>query len=1164
LQQFPLTSNGKLDRRALPAPDPGAFVSRGYQPPVSEAELDLAEIWKALLARDYVGRDDNFFELGGHSLLIVQMLEQLRRKGWSATVRSLFESPTLAALASLLRPDTATQPDIPPNLIPTGCRKITPEMLPLIALSPPDLERIVSSVPGGAENIQDIYPLTPLQEGLLFHHLVSGQGADTYVVPTLLAISSRERLDQLIAALQAVIERHDMLRTAVLWERLPQSVQVVYRHARLPVEEVTLSEHGDPATQARKWLEPARQRLDLTQAPLMKLRVAAHPGTDTWYALLQLHHLVGDNTSQEIMTAEIMAHLQGHQSQLPPALSYRDHVARALSNGDKQSAEEFFRRKLAGVTETTAPFGLLDVHGDGSRTEEAHEELDRMLTRGIRHHARRMEISPAALFHAAWALVVARTSAREDVVFGTVLLGRLQDTAAQRQPNNAGQPILGMFINTLPLRLRLTGLGARELVELTQRELVELLTHEQTSLATAQRCSGIGGSAPLFSTLLNYRHGGRSDSAGWMASEGIRVLAGRDRTNYPMTVSVEAAGERFVLTAQTDRRIDPKRITAYLRTTLEGLVRALEDSPQTLALDLPVLPESERYQLLNVFNDTRCSYPRDALIHELLEEQVTRTPDCIAVACGDQSLSYLQLNQRSNQLARYLIAQGVGPKQLVGICLERGLEMIIALFAILKAGGAYVPLDPSYPRERLSQMLADAKPKVVLTQQSLHDRLWMPVPGALSTPAIVCLDTHAPAMSNLDSSNPNPRQWGLRSSHLAYVIYTSGSTGTPKGVAIEHRNTVNLIWWARSVWNPAVLKATLLSTSLNFDLSVYECFVPLTTGGRLEIVANALSLARSHPADVTLINTVPSAIRALMDTGRIPSMTRVINLAGEPLEENVVSRIFAHSNVEQVYNLYGPTETTTYSTAITLRRESGFVRSIGRPIANTQIYVLNERRQLVPPDVTGEIYIGGDGVARGYLRRPELTAERFIPNPFAAPPVARLYKTGDLGRWNSDGTLEYLGRNDAQIKLRGFRIELGDIETSLSRHPFVKDVVVTARESDVDTGKRLVAYVIPNDPTLHDENVTESLRAHLRRVLPDYMIPNAFVLLDQFPLTPNGKVDRRALPASARSEAADGTLLKPTGKTEELLARIWSRLLSVERIGRHDNFFELGGHSLDV
>ncbi len=1162
LQQFPLTSNGKLDRRALPAPDPGAFVSRGHQPPVSQAERDLAEIWRVLLARDYVGREDNFFELGGHSLLIVQMLEQLRRKGWSATVRSLFESPTLATLASLLRKDTDTQPDIPPNLIPSGCRKITPEMLPLVALSPQHLERIVSSVPGGAENIQDIYPLTPLQEGLLFHHLVTGEGADTYVVPTLLAVSSRKRLDQLIAALQAVIDRHDILRTAVLWERLPQSVQVVYRHARLPVEEVTLSEHGDPAAQALEWLEPRQQRLDLTQAPLMRLRIAAHPGTDTWYALLQLHHLVGDNTSQDTMTAEVMAHLQGHPSQLPPALPYRDHVARALSKADGQAAEEFFRRKLADVTEATAPFGLLDVHGDGSQIEEAHEELDPMLARGIRHHARRMEISPATLFHAAWALVVARTSAREDVVFGTVLLGRLHGIAGGLQPN-AGQPLLGMFINTLPLRLRLSGVGVRQLVELTQRELVELLTHEQASLATAQRCSGIGGFTPLFSALLNYRHGGRRDSAGWMAAEGIHVLAGRDRTNYPMTASVEDSGEGFVLTAQTDRRIDPKRITAYLRTALEALVRALEESPQTPALDLPVLPESERRQLLDVFNDTRCSYPRDALIHELFEEQVTRTPDCIAAVCGEQSLRYSQLNQRANQLARHLMAQGVGPEELVGVCLERGLEMIIALFAILKAGGAYVPLDPSHPRERLAQMLADARPKVVVTQQSLQDRLPTPIPGSLPTPAIVSLDTHTPVIGKLVPNNPNPRERGLRSSHLAYVIYTSGSTGAPKGVAIEHRNTVNLICWARSVWDPAVLQSTLLSTSLNFDLSVYECFVPLTTGGRLEIVANALSLAQS-PADVTLINTVPSAIRALMDAGRIPSTTRVVNLAGEPLEENVVSRVFAQSHVERVYNLYGPTETTTYSSAIELSRETGFVRSIGRPIANTQIYVLNEQRQLVPPDVTGEIYIGGDGVARGYLRHPELTAERFIPNPFVAQPDAKFYKTGDLGRWNSDGTLEYVGRSDAQVKVRGFRIELGDIETSLARHPLVKEVAVTARDSDVDTGKRLVAYVILSDPSVQDENVAESLRAHLQRALPDYMIPSAFVFLDRFPLTPNGKVDRRALPAPARSEAVDSALLSPTGETEEQLARIWSRLLGVERIGRHDNFFELGGHSLDV
>jgi amino acid adenylation domain-containing protein len=563
------------------------------------------------------------------------------------------------------------------------------------------------------------------------------------------------------------------------------------------------------------------------------------------------------------------------------------------------------------------------------------------------------------------------------------------------------------------------------------------------------------------------------------------------------------------------------------------------------------MPEAERRQIIDSFNDTDVTYPKEKLIHELFECQVERTPEAIAVLCEGCSLTYAALNQKSNQLARYLRIRGVGPETLVGICVERGIEMAVGLLGILKAGGAYVPLDPSYPTERLAFVLADSRPTVLLTHERLRRRL---PEGAAE---MITLDNDWRQIAQQPVGNLDARSLGLRSENAAYTIYTSGSTGDPKGVVIEHRNAVNLISWAQSTLARDAFDQTLHSTSLNFDLSVYEFFVPLTVGGSVRVVENALALLKD-PAPVTLINTVPSAIRGILDAGCIPQTTRVVNLAGEVLKKELVDLIFSQSGTEEVWNLYGPSETTTYSSSISMRQETGFLSSVGRPIANTKFYILDVRGQVVPIGVEGEIHIGGAGVARGYLNRAELTALRFLPDPFSADPQAALYKTGDLGRWRSDGTIEYLGRNDNQVKIRGFRIEPGEIEAQLMRHAQIKEAVVIAGE-DENGEKRLVAYITPRDGGGSD---IENLRAHVKVALPEYMVPNAFVILDSLPLTSNGKLDRRALPAPNLGAYASDEYEAPQGELEEVLSGIWCELLRVSRVGRKDNFFVLGGHSL--
>jgi amino acid adenylation domain-containing protein len=1153
LKQLPLTPNGKVDRHALPAPQGRPEEMGEYIAPRTELERTLADIWAQVLRVDQVGVQDNFFELGGHSLLIVQMMERLRRAGLSTDVRSIYASPTLADLARTLTGESAREAVVPPNRILPGCAAITPQMLPLVELEASHIEQIVQTVPGAAANIQDIYPLAPLQEGILFHHLLDEQGGgDTYVLPMLLSLSSRQKLGEFVQALQKVIDRHDVLRTAVLWEQLPRPVQVVYRQATLPVQEIPLDAGHDPLEQLKERMQPQYQNLELRQAPLMRLQVAADPHSSQWYALLQTHHLVCDNESLDMLIAEVIAHLQGHAQRLPQPMAYRNHVAQALAHARTHDSEAFFREKLAQIDEPTAPFGLLDVHGDARRIEEAHQGLEPALARRVRLQARRLGVSAATLFHAAWGLVVARTSGRDELVYGTVLLGRLHGSAG-------AQRILGMFINTLPLRLSLQGVTAQQLLEQTQRELIELLNHEQASLAVAKRCSGVTGSAPLFSALLNYRHSAVALETELSSATGVTVLASEGRTNYPLVLSVVDQSDRFVLEVETDRRVDPHRIVGYMNTALLSLVTALEKAPQTPAVALSILPESERDQLIETFNATASAYPQDKLVHELFEEQVERTPDAIAVVYEQQSLTYAELNDRATRLAGYLRGRGIGPDQLVGICIERSLEMVVGLLGILKAGGAYVPLDPNYPSERLAYMIADAAPRVLLTQEKL--RRTLPTTNA----EVIALDRDWSRIAQQPLSNPDMRALDRRSHHLAYVIYTSGSTGNPKGVMVEHAGVVNFL---TAMQHSPGIRATdrlLAVTTVSFDIAALEIYLPLLNGAQVVLASReTASDARRliwmlEEFDITVLQATPATWQLLLSAGWSGRSNLKALCGGEALTTSLSQTLV--SRTEALWNLYGPTETTIWSCARQIAAvpdERGPVESIGRPIANTRVYILDPHLQPVPIGVAGEIYIGGAGVARGYLNRPELTQQRFIADPFRSDPQARMYRTGDLGRWHGDGHIEYLGRNDQQVKIRGYRIELGEIEAQLVRHAQIKEAVVLDRE-DVPGEKRLVAYLTHRDESGPS---VEELRAQLKTVLPEHMIPSAFVFMTSFPRTPNGKLDRLALQPPELGAYASRQYEAPQGEVEEVLAALWQELLHVERVGRQDNFFELGGHSL--
>ncbi|MGF6813134.1 amino acid adenylation domain-containing protein [Paraburkholderia sp. Clong3] len=1163
LAALPLTANGKLDRKELPVPDDDAYARAAHAAPQGEIETALAGIWAELLGLERVGRHDHFFELGGHSLLAVQLMERLRRLSLGVEVRTLFARPVLCDLAASL--GSHREVAVPANLIDEHSTSISPQMLPLIELTQEEIDRVVATVPGGVANIQDIYGLSPLQEGILFHHLLAGRG-DPYLLVSQMAFADRELLERYLGAVQQVVDRHDMLRTAFVWEGLSSPAQVVWRRARLEISELELDEDDGPAhEQLKRRFDPRHYRISLGRAPLLQFVIAREPGTGRWLLLELQHHLIGDHTTLDVMHAEVRAVLEERTHELGAPQPFRNLVAQARLGVDAKAHEEFFRAMLADIDEPVLPFGLSEVHGDGSGIGEAHRRLPQALNDRLRAQARRLGVSLASLCHLAWGQVVARSSGREQVVFGTVLFGRMHAGAGADRA-------LGLFINTLPVRLDLDGTGVEASVRATHARLSELLAHEHASLALAQRCSGVAAPAPLFGALLNYRHNAPAAMAGSGTDDGlsgIEWLGGEERTNYPLSLSVEDFGQALALTAQVAEPVSADRVCGYMQRALEELTEALERAPNTPVRELDILPAAERGYLLEELNRTAADYPSQLCIHELFEAQVRQAPDRVAVVHEAEELGYGELNRRANRLAHHLIGLGVKPDQPVAICLERSPAMVVGILAILKAGGAYVPLDPAYPSARLNQVLEDAAPRLLLCDAAGRQALGADALGQVS---VVDLDTATPGWAGRPSSDPDPRALGLTARHLAYIIYTSGSTGTPKGVMVEHRGLVNLGLAQIGLFDVGSNSRVVQFASLGFDASASEIVMAFGSGAALHLPSDELRQASTKLSDYLRSGAITHATLppALLQEGRNVEYlaSQALILAGELPKAELIRHLPAAS----IVNAYGPTETTVCAT--TWSCPAAFdeaIVPIGRPIANTRVYLLAGDGAPVPFGAVGELHIGGAGVARGYLNRAGLTAERFLADPFSDEAGARMYRTGDLARYLADGNLEFLGRNDDQVKIRGFRIEPGEIAARLVEHERVRDAVVVAREDR--TGQmRLVAYVVyaPEAGAQHEAGAQEedqgalagALRAHLGARLPDYMVPAAFVRLAALPLTANGKLDRKELPVPDDDAYARAAHAAPQGEIETALAGIWAELLGLERVGRHDHFFELGGHSL--
>jgi amino acid adenylation domain-containing protein len=1025
-----------------------------------------------------------------------------------------------------------------------------------VPLDPVHLDAVVRNVPEGLEGIQAIRPLSPLQEGILFHHLLDAR-ADTYIMSTLFELQSEQSVRVLIDALEKVAERHELLRSCFMWKRLPGPVQVVQRRIAIHAEKLQLEPSDDPLDQLKLLTRPGRGSLELERAPLMRLTTAGNEGTSKCYALLQIHHLICDYRSWRRVIEEVLAHACSCEHELSAPVPSANSLVRPLTAEQCEEAKTYFRARLSHIDEPVAPFGALAVRGDVRQAAEVSRVLEPLVVQQLRSRARSGGWSVARLFHAAWALVVAATSRRTEVVFGTAL--------STSRGATRSLATVGMAVNTLPLRLDLRGISVQGLLDQTHRELEELLRHERAPLTLAQHCSGIDGTAPLFTALLNYRHA-TSASAERRSDAPKRVLAHTETwTNNPLALTVDYDGQGNSLLVQARCGIDPQRIAGYVEMAVCSLADALHHAPNTPALSISILPTAEARLVTHGLNATHVAYDREALIHELFEAQVEQTPDTCALLHGQHSLTYAELNCRANQLAQYLRECGVKSDSVVAICIERSLDMVIALLGILKAGAAYMPLDPTYPSERLRYMLDDARPALVLADQYAN------LPQTAAGILVLRLGELRREIAGSDTQNLRAEKSGLGADRLLYVIYTSGSTGAPKGTAMPHRSMVNLIEWHRRTLPASGGVRVLQFAALSFDVAFQEVFSTLCTGGQLVLIDEAVR--RDPRALIDLLQhqrvermflppvmlqgvaehfvTAPTFLESLRD----------IVVAGEQLRISAeIANFFQRLPGCRLHNHYGPTETHVV-TALTLSGEPAdwpTLPAIGQPIANTQIYVLDDALQPVPLSVEGEIYIGGANLARGYLNRPQLSAERFVPDPFNPSAGARMYKTGDLGRWRADGMIEYLGRNDDQVKIRGFRVELGEIEAQLARQQQVKEVVVVARE-ETPGSRCLVAYV-----TLRGSHPggAEALRTFAKSVLPEYMVPGAYVILDRLPLTPSGKIARRTLPPPGPEAYARSSDEAPRGEVEQELEQIWRKLLHIDRVGRDANFFELGGHSL--
>lgn len=1096
--------------------------------PRTPQETAVSQIWQRILSLETTSIYDNFFAQGGDSILATQIISWIRQTyEVNVPVRVLFENPTIAGLAGHI--EAAHQ-------LEGSSLQINP--LPATAKE----EGVVLSFAQQRSWFLDqLTPENPF-----------------YNMPKTLHLIGELNVPVLTQTLNEIMRRHETLRTQfIAVDGQPRTF--VKPHSSLEIATVTVQDYpiDERMDAAYDLLSAEVQRpFNLTEGALIR-PFLVQLSRQEHILLLTMHHIASDGWSTGVLLREIAAlypaFLHGKPSPLPElTIQYADFATwqrQWLQTERLQQHLTYWQKQLHNLPTLSLP---TDHPRPPIQTVVGTRTLFKLpptLTQTIDQLSQQEGVTLFMSLLATFQTLLSRYANQEDIVVGSPIANRTHTKI---------ENLIGFFANMLVLRtdfsgnptfrellqqVRETALAAYEHQDLPFEKLVEELQPERDL-----------SRSPLFQAVFALQN------APMPAFE----LPNLTLKSLPLDKGTSAYDINMAMwrrDGQLEGRIeyntdlfDGATITCFI-DHFQQLLTQLMAHPDTPIAQLSFLTEAEKAQLTN-WNKTEAEYPQTERLTELFEQQVAQTETAVAVTYADQKLTYAELNQRANQLAHYLQSLNVGPETFVGLCVERSPEMMVGLLGILKAGAAYVPLDPGFPQERLAYMVQDAELSIILTQQTLIDIGQLPFANCQQIP----LDSAQDILAQFPKSNPSTT---ATTDNLAYVIYTSGSTGTPKGVQIPHRPVVNFLKTMRQ--QPGLSAAdTLLSvTTLSFDIAVLELFLPLTVGATValvsrEVAADGVQLMQAmRDAQATVMQATPATWRLLLTAGWEGDNSLKILCGGEALPAALANELIAKGNA--VWNLYGPTETTIWSVRYQVASNLSQV-PIGRPIANTQIYLLDKHYQPVPIGVTGEIYIAGDGLARGYRKRPSLTADRFIPNPFSTQPGQRMYKTGDVGRYLPDGNIEYLGRNDHQVKVRGFRIELGEIESQLNQHPTINNAIVTTQQDSSDSSF-LVGYFITEKPEASPTG--NDLREHLIQTLPDYMIPNAFIQLDAFPLTPNGKIDRKALPAPGRKQLqSEKGVVPPRNEFEEILAEVWEEVLPIDPIGIYDNFFNLGGHSL--
>src|ERR1043165_2067957 len=1010
-----------------------------------------------------------------------------------------------------------------------------------------------------SKQIEDIYPLTPVQEGMLFHTLYAPE-YDPYVMQVFGQLVGAVNEAAFRHAWNDVSARHAVLRSSFVWAGLERPLQVVRERVDVPYEYFDWSELDQQQQQQRlkEYQRGERERgFELQRAPLQRVSLV-RLGEGDYLLSWSFHHLLLDGWSFPLVFEEVFrlyeAAQRGETAKLEPVRPYRDYIS-WLSRQDLEQARRYWEAQLRGVHGPTRLGVEREAVGEPGVDDYQNEQvvLGGELSEQLQQLGREQQLTLNTIVQGAWAVLLSRYSGERQVVFGVTVSGRPAELRGVER-------MVGLFINSLPLVVQVQEQQrVSEWLRELQQQVVELRQYEYTPLVELQKWSELPAGTPLFENLMVFENYPVKIGKGRTANRDGRMRVGRlnsqESTNYPLTLLIAPRSE-VTLELSYDRRHFEAATVARMLGHLQQLLASIGADPQQAVARLELLPVAEAEQLVVARNQTRREYREDKCLAALFEEQVVAHPETIAVRDADVALSYDELNRCANRVARTLCAEGVGPEAIVGLMCERSAQFLIGMLGVFKAGGAYLPLAEQQPSGRLQEQLRQSGARVVLVSRQQAGRMQQMLEQWSESPQVLVLEEVLSA-----SGDEQNLEVVVGRRNLAYVIYTSGSTGEPKGVMIEQGGMLNHLWAKIEDLGLRAEDVVAQTAAVSFDISVWQYLAAVMVGGRVEVLREEAKLLRAvSERGVTVLETVPALLRASLDASAamaLPAL-RWLVVTGEARSSELCVQGLQRFPAIAMVNAYGPTECSDDVTHSFIRSEaesgSGWA-TLGSAVGNTRLYVLDEAQRVVPIGVRGELYVGGAGVGRGYLKRAEITAEKFVPDPFSEVGGERLYRTGDVVRWGSDGELEFIGRVDEQVKVRGVPIEVGEIEVALKEHEIISDWVVVAQEDE--TGKRLVAYVVWNGAELS----SSELRQYLKERLPEYMVPAVFVSLEQLPLTVNGKVDRKALPAAELSAVRE-EYVGPRNAVEEELCRIWTEVLKVERVGIEDNFFELGGDSI--